>query len=158
MPGGQRLELMLPGLEGRDYAVTSDQDERYNCIVWALGDDGRRWDPFDELGAYWLADVPRDDALRTVQLMFERLGFAICDGDAVEAEFEKIALYGIDEMFTHVARQLPNGRWTSKLGTDVDIEHDLQDVIRRRSPSASYRYGEIVGYMRRSRRSSDANP
>ena len=94
MPVGQRLELMLPGLEGRDYAVTSDQDERYNCIVWALGDDGRRWDPFDELGAYWLADVLRDDALRTVQLMFERLGFAICDGDAVEAEFEKIALYG----------------------------------------------------------------
>jgi hypothetical protein len=28
----------------------------------------------------------------------------------------------------HAARQLPNGRWTSKLGVSEDIEHALHDL------------------------------
>ena len=84
-------------------------------------------------------------------ILFEQQGFEGCETDALELGTEKIALFADDGIFTHVARQLPNGRWTSKLGNDVDIEHDLEDLIRRRSPSPSYRYGEIVGFMRRPR-------
>ena len=29
---------------------------------------------------------------------------------------------------THAARQLPNGKWTSKLGRWEDIEHDLEGL------------------------------
>jgi hypothetical protein len=36
---------------------------------------------------------------------------------------EKVALYAVDAVPTHAARQLPNGWWTSKLGPNVDIEH-----------------------------------
>ena len=144
----------MPGLEGRDYAITSPPDEGYNCIAWVLGDDERRWDPFAEIDGYWPSEVPRDDGLNTVQLMFERVGFTTCEDGSLEVGFEKIALFGSDGLFTHVARQLPNGRWTSKLGADVDIEHELEDLIRQRSPSVSYRYDEVVGYMKRPQPSS----
>lgn len=32
---------------------------------------------------------------------------------------------------SHAARQLPNGRWTSKCGQAEDIEHDLRDLEGR---------------------------
>jgi hypothetical protein len=51
---------------------------------------------------------------------------------------EKICLYAKNGKPTHAARQLSNGRWTSKLGPDEDVEHDLSDLEGRRygSPSA----------------------
>jgi hypothetical protein len=39
---------------------------------------------------------------------------------------EKIAIYVRSDIPSHVARQLPNGKWTSKLGLREDIEHDLE--------------------------------
>jgi hypothetical protein len=30
---------------------------------------------------------------------------------------------------THAARQLPNGKWTSKLGRWQDIEHELDGLV-----------------------------
>lgn len=51
-------------------------------------------------------------------------GYSPCKDAGLESGFEKIAIYvnpmGIP---THAARQLPNGKWTSKLGTLEDIEH-----------------------------------
>jgi hypothetical protein len=38
---------------------------------------------------------------------------------------------------------LPNGKWTSKLGRDVDIEHDTADDV------AGGVYGEVVQIMKR---------
>jgi len=37
---------------------------------------------------------------------------------------EKVAIYAdAAELVTHMARQIANGRWTSKLGASWDIEH-----------------------------------
>lgn len=47
-----------------------------------------------------------------------------------------------DSIPTHAARQLPNGRWTSKLGFLEDIEHDLHDV-------AGEAYGTVVVLLKR---------
>ena len=46
-------------------------------------------------------------------------------------------------MYTHAARQLLSGKWTSKLGKSVDIEHDTTDVVARGL------YGEVVQIMKR---------
>lgn len=46
----------------------------------------------------------------------------------LEAEFEKIAIYGVDGEALHVARQLSDGRWTSKLGDGIDISHQLAEL------------------------------
>lgn len=51
-----------------------------------------------------------------------------------------------------IARGQANVRWTSKLGNDVDIEHELRDLTRRRSPFPLYLYGEVAAVMRRPRR------
>lgn len=45
--------------------------------------------------------------------------------------------------YKHAARQLSSGAWTSKLGKDVDIEHDTPDDV------AGGLYGEVVQLMRR---------
>jgi hypothetical protein len=41
----------------------------------------------------------------------------------------RIVLYIKDGKPTHAARQLPTGKWTSKLGSDIDIEHDYPEVL-----------------------------
>lgn len=146
------LELMLPGLRATPYKVTSDSTPAYNCVAWALGETHRSWDPFDSPSKHWPADVSRDDSVEALQDALATEGFADCDDGSFEAEFVKLAIFADDEGFTHVARQLPSGRWTSKLGADCDIEHELEALVSHRSPSALYRYGEIVAFMRRPHR------
>lgn len=63
----------------------------------------------------------------------------------MEEKYQKIAIYNdYDNLPTHVARQLPNGKWTSKLGQDEDIEHNnLQGLTGRPG------YGEVACIMKR---------
>lgn len=77
---------------------------------------------------------------------FGLLGFEVCDSAEVEAGYEKVAIYAdTDGEPQHVARQLVDGRWTSKLGALEDIEHQaLEDVD-------SAAYGEARLFMRRRR-------
>jgi len=56
---------------------------------------------------------------------------------------EKVALYGSFLFYTHAARQLPDGRWTSKLGRLEDIEHDTPDDV------AGGLYREVAQFMKR---------
>lgn len=64
---------------------------------------------------------------------------------------EKIAIFSIGREFTHVARQLADGRWTSKLGGIKDIAHTLESLT-------GGDYGDVVGYMQRPRPESEARP
>ena len=121
------LEAEFPNLRNRDYSVTSPTDPAYNCIAWAASDSLRFWWPVRQNPfVYWPRGVARDETLEAFIHAFETLGFAVCDNTNVEERFEKIAIYanaaGVPK---HAARQLRNGRWTSKLGRDVDIEHTL---------------------------------
>jgi hypothetical protein len=54
-----------------------------------------------------------------------------------------VAFYGNNLLYTHAARQLSGGKWTSKLGKAEDIEHDTPDVV------SGGLYGEVVAIMRR---------
>jgi len=76
------------------------------------------------------------------QRAFEAIGFAVCDEAEHESGFEKVAIFVIDERPTHVARQLPSGIWTSKLGQQVDIEHLLDSLN-------GSRYGRTAQVLRR---------
>jgi hypothetical protein len=46
-------------------------------------------------------------------------------------------------MDTYVARQLPDGRWTSKLGQLEDVTHATTDALEGSD------YGEVVQFMKR---------
>ena len=152
------IEQRLPGLEASEYQITSDATDEYNCVAWAVGEDDRWWS--HEFGDeyFWPDHAPRSEGVESYQAMFALYGFAECDSGDLERGVEKIAIFADEGRFTHVARQLDSGRWTSKLGTDCDIEHELE-ALRSRPDTwqmyRSYRYGEVVGFMRRPRRDAE---
>lgn len=75
-------------------------------------------------------------------------GFERCQHGSLEPDMEKIAIYAAGYSFRHVARQLPNGNWTSKLGRLEDIEHESLDAI------CGEEYGKVVIFMQRRRGSA----
>lgn len=61
--------------------------------------------------------------------LFLAAGYELCGDGSLEDRYEKIAIYAKDGEPTHAARQLGDGRWTSKLGKYEDIEHDSLDAL-----------------------------
>jgi hypothetical protein len=124
------LEEMFPKLAGSDYRATSPRDEGYNCIAWAAGDAHLWWWPGQDVTKeYWPPGVPRERTQGAFIAAFAFLGYTICEGDDLEAGYEKVALFAdADGRPTHAARQLPSGLWSSKLGKAEDIEHRLHDL------------------------------
>jgi hypothetical protein len=107
------LEGVFPSLAADGYIVASPKAHSYNCIAWAAGDASRWWEP----GIYW-PGPPGDDLAALVGLS-AGLGYAPSAGDELESGLEKVALYADEHgEWTHAARQLPDGWWTSKLGPD----------------------------------------
>ena len=89
------------------------------------------------------AGAPRTETIAALQQAFASLGYEVCAGEELETGFAKIALFADGEGFPrHAARQLPSGRWTSKLGELEDIEHALNDL-------AGTEYGSVVRIMKR---------
>ncbi len=74
------------------------------------------------------AGVPRKVTLDAFRQAFATLGYAVCDDERLEPGQEKIALFALSGEPRHAARQLPSGRWASKLGPMEDIEHELHDL------------------------------
>lgn len=94
---------------------------------------------------YWPHGVPRQLTLEGYAQAFKTLGYTPCDTSEVESGFEKIAIY-VDHntgVPTHAARQLPDGKWTSKLGKLEDIEHETLEGL---TGSA---YGSVRVILRR---------
>lgn len=134
---------IFPKLTGGNHRVTSPEDRTYNCVAWAAGKTDAWW---DHLFGYWPDNASRDGSIAAYVDVFASLGFELCETPHQESGFEKIAIYGSDEgRFTHVARQLPSGLWTSKLGSLEDIEH--QDLASISIPD----YGHPVRFLRRPR-------
>ena len=134
------LDDIFPKLQDGNYNVTSPKDCAYNCVAWAAGETGSWW---DHVFGYWPKNARRDGSIAAYVEVFVSLGFEACATPQHEAGFEKIAIYGVGGQFTHVAKQLPSGSWTSKLGSLEDIEH--QDLASISIPD----YGRPVQFLRR---------
>jgi len=133
-------ESAFPRLTNRNHRATSPSDPGYNCVAWSAGDTERWWEP----GKYWPVETsPNDYGIGSLEQAFRALGYEECADDRLDPEFEKVALYGYGFFYTHAARQLPSGKWTSKLGMAEDIEHDTPDDV------AGGLYGEVVLLMSR---------
>ncbi len=117
---GNHLETLFPGLRGSGHQITSPPCDGYNCIAWAAGPANTHgwWWPFgDPAKTYWPPQVPREETLDAFRQLFALLQYSVCDDDALEPGYEKVALFADDlGVPLHAARQLPDGRWTSKLG------------------------------------------
>lgn len=126
---------------------TSDDDEKYNCTAFAAGDTERYWDPnlaFSGGGYYWPPGAKKGRDLASYIDAFEAIGYEQCADGELDSAYEKIVLYADDYGYVHhVARQLSDGKWTSKLGNDVDISHPTPDCL------ISDMFGKPARYMRR---------
>lgn len=141
------VEIKWPNLSHTDYQVTSLKSEEYNCFAWAAREDDRWWQPIPGEQFYWPEGVPQEETLEAYILAYKTLGYEICNGDTLEAGYEKIALY-IDSSCipTHAARQLPNGKWTSKFGWLEDIEYELDGLTGDRYGVVSQIIKRAVNY------------
>lgn len=136
-----------PKLAREQFKETSPAAIQYNCLAWAVGETHRWWGTSEEY--FWPVAYPgecegTDIPLTVAQAAFAHLGFERCDSATLEDGVEKIALYESRGTFSHVARQLATGRWTSKLGAWEDIEHQTPESL------VGWHYGEVAVVMRRS--------
>ena len=136
-----RIEKAFPQLAKDGYAITSEQNGTYNCIAWAAGANADWWDPAP--GYTWPDGAPREYSVGALVAVYKMLGFEICQGADIETGWDKIAIYGDKNGWTHAARQLESGRWTSKLGPFEDIEHANPHSL------ANTEYGNVICLMRR---------
>jgi hypothetical protein len=157
----------IPNLNDQTGEIKSKATTRYNCIAWAVGITTQWWWPDRAALArklcYWPPGAPIERTFDAFFQAYRTLGYQQCNDGSLEAGHEKIAIFGRDNAFgvlepTHAALQLPDGRWTSKLGPHEDVEHIALDAID--GPT----YGRAIHYMRRprtaarSKKTSNATP
>ncbi len=148
---GLLLKIDFPNLDWNTFSETSKRTTAYNCVAYVAGDESRPWWPHTD-GHYWPSEadgVPQEETLASFIAAFgvARLGYVPCDNGDLEAEFEKIAIY-VDSATrkpNYVARQLTNGRWTSKLGAGIDIHHDSLTEL------SGPLYGDAACFLKRPR-------
>ncbi len=135
------LLVKFPHLSPGKLSITSTPTTLYNCIAWAAGEDDRWWWP--QAGSYWPVTAPKEETLDAFIKAFKTLGYESCTDGVLETDFEKVVIYMLNGKPTHMARQLPSGAWTSKLGREVDIQHSVPEVIN--GPD----YGTVKQFLRR---------
>jgi hypothetical protein len=170
------LEPLFPLLVNAGYKKTSEKTGippvpgAYNCIAWAAGDvyHGFWWPRTDH---YWPLWFRRENTVRCFVKTFRWLGYRVCDNRRLEPGYEKVALYAmhkskrpapaprntgewIDWEPKHMARQLADGKWTSKVGGEEDIVHYTPEAVEahgpRYGPNRKAEYGAPIVYMKRS--------
>jgi len=148
-----RIAELFSRLSLDSFEITSEATldavnaEIYNCIAWAAGQNDAWWWPENPM-CYWPLGVPNRTTLDAFVEAFRTLGYELCDSPDLEHGYEKVAIYvDRNRIPTHAARQLENGRWTSKLGPWEDIEHDYEALTGH----VGQEYGDIAVVMKRIR-------
>jgi hypothetical protein len=118
----------FPNLNSNNHKDTSGATENYNCIAWAL-EKNDVWCWPDQYGYSCWPIKNRKATPDAFIEMFAAFGYERCEDCALEEGWQKIVIYIKDGKPTHAARQLKNGKWTSKLGGYIDIEHDSLEVM-----------------------------
>ena len=136
------LAANFPNLVKHGYRRTSAPTSDYNCLAWALNDMKKWWEP-DPFGfCFWPHSVRRTYSLESYVGVCREYGYTVCADGSLESGFEKVVIYTTAGEFRHIARQLPDGAWTSKLGSLDDIRHSLDGVV---GPG----YGQTTVFLKR---------
>lgn len=136
-----RIKKVFENLKDEEFEITSPFDPKYNCIAHAADDNEKWWWTVDKVMAgndvFWFNNISYQTTLENFVLAFQKLGYQPCKNAGLEKGFEKVAIYVSikSEVHspkgtpTHMARQLASGKWTSKLGQDVDITHNTLESV-----------------------------
>jgi hypothetical protein len=141
------VEQSFPHIVGK-YKLTSPKDKSYNCVAWAVGDIKRFWDDIRIVGrrvkGYYWPDGCDVETIEGWKCVFELHGYKECGSEAFDPDFEKVAIYELDNGEpSHAARQMGSGKWSSKLGVSFDIEHETLDSL------SDGEYGTVAVIMQR---------
>jgi hypothetical protein len=149
-PRALDLEVEYPNLFTEGYEVKSKKTlltdptvTHYNCLAFAADVETTWWEPDDGDVSFWPISK-REYTLQCYKEAYRSLGYDECDDGTVEQGFEKIVIYCLKGEPTHAAKQLPGGRWKSKLGQEEDIEHNTVKALE-----GNKWYGQAVQYMKR---------
>jgi hypothetical protein len=130
--------------------VTSPYTIDYNCIAYAAKDETQPWWPMPLSNParyyHWPEGLPREDPATVGNFLnaFGRLGFRQCNDGRHEQGYEKVAIYvKPNDEPTHMARELGDGVWFSKLGDYQDIRQHSVDAVEMVA------YGEARYFMRK---------
>lgn len=143
------IQHLFPNLREDTFTITSPRDARYNCVAWAAGDTRRWWWPGEPPFSFWPAGIRREESVASFVEAFATLGYEVAESSDHDAAYEKVAIFASnDGVPTHMARQLPDGAWTSKLGGLEDIAHVEVTGV------AGNDYGQVVMYLQRRKATS----
>jgi hypothetical protein len=136
----------FPNLNPSEDRITSDASDAYNCVAWAVGETERVWERGSPRPSFWPGGVA-GASVRGWMRVFELQGYEVCHTPDREPGYEKIAIYVSRDgsVPNHVARQLEDGGWTSKLGLLEDIRHGRLEAL------VGDEYGVVGPDMRRRR-------
>ncbi len=124
------------------FVITSLYEPCYNCIAYVLDDQDNIWWP-SEADSRWPDDIELTEHVSSFIEMLRTHRYEKCENGAIEYGNDKIALFTRDGFVKHAARQLANGRWSSKLGAGYDISHATLTEIEGK------RYGNATHFFRR---------
>ena len=141
------IEKTWPNLNEENGLPISRDDAFYNCLAFAVDDPTKKWWPVESDDAYdWPESFPKEETRESfIRALHDFWGYDECAGGNFEDGYVKIAIYEKDNEPKHFAKQLPNGRWASKLGGLEDIEHTTLEALEDGD------YGKVVAYMRKLR-------
>jgi hypothetical protein len=107
---------------------TSEPTDQYNCIAWAFGDNSRWWWPMKR--RYWPVPIIGKSPMEAFMELFDKNGWIVTSDRGLEPGQSKIALFvhPKDGQPKHAARLMDSGLWTSKLGSDIDLSHELEEL------------------------------
>jgi hypothetical protein len=135
----------FPALATDRWSITSEATDQYNCVAWAAQETRRWWWPSESDDDYWPLATREETPEAFKRAFAMKRGYEGCDGAELELGWEKIVLYVLDGKPTHMARQLADGSWTSKLGPGRDIMHHTLAALE--GPM----YGAARHFMKRRR-------
>jgi hypothetical protein len=127
-----------------NYRKTSEETIDYNCVAYVneIEDDPIDFST-DEIGA-----PAKDKSSKPYIEYFKEHRFIECEDGTHEEGIQKIAIYEFpDGDFAHVAKQMANGTWRSKIGELEDIEHPLNALEYENYNGESY--GIVKRFMKR---------
>jgi hypothetical protein len=137
----ERIKRVFINLKDGEFELTSPFDSKYNCIAHAAEKNDIWWWSVDKAlvgnDIFWFNNVPGEPTVENFIAAFSKLDYKPCDNSELEKDFEKVAIYVSTKdalhapkgSVTHMARQLSDGKWTSKLGEDVDISHNTLQAV-----------------------------
>lgn len=125
-----------------NFILLSAETFQYNCIAFALGMEDRWVDP-EEIPWHWWPPVPKGESVDHLKEAFKYFGFEDCgSNDSVEELYDKIAIYELNNCWTHAAKVISSEVYHSKFGASYDGRHSGGNVLQ-------LRYGNVCAFMKR---------